>query len=213
MPTFRTDLPLQRKHLGFDLKRTPASGSLTAVITSETFLVCDTHFFHGRTLPCERISNDEGATIDDTCCPACVDKAGYRSHVYVSALIIKTSEHFIFECSANAAKAFDEYRKSTGTLRGCLFKAERPKGQRNSKVVIETNTCNLAKVKLPEAPDLIRALSVIWRIPAKGIEQVSDGKKNGRIKINSTKLRKHDTQPDGIPDAPTVGDILSQSRF
>ena len=213
MPTFRKDLPPLGKHQGFDLKRTPETGALNAIVTCEDFVVCDTHYYHGRTGPCERIFNDEGKTIDDSPCAACRDKVGYRTHVYLSAFIVKTCEHFIFECSNNAAKSLDDYRKATGTLRGCVIYANRPKGLKNSKVVIETGTVNLAKVKLPNAPDLVKALSVIWRLPITALDTKKNAKKNGQLHTNNAKIRELDTQPDSMADPASVGDILSQSRF
>ena len=213
MPTFRRDLPVQSLHQGFDLKRTPESGALHAIITSEDFLVCDTHFWHGRTIPCERVMNDEGKTIDDTACLACVEKIAYRTHVYVSAFDVKKSEHFIFECTSNAAKALEEYEKGMGTLRGCVIYASRPKGLKNSKVVIETNSSNLAKVKIPNSPDLIKALSVIWRLPTTALEEKKDGKKNGKLHTNNSRIRKMDTQPDNMPDPVSVGELIDQIRY
>jgi hypothetical protein len=213
MPTYRTSLPPQGKHQGFDLKRTPEIGSLQAIVTSEDLLVCDTHFFHGRTTPCERVLNDEGKTIDDTQCAACVDKIAYRCHVYVSAFDAKKLEHFIFECTSNAAKSLEEYRNATGTLRGCVIYSVRPKGLKNSKVVIETSTVNLAKVKIPPAPDLIRALAVIWRLPGVALEVKNNDKKNGKVRTINNRIRKMNNQPDNMPDPQSVGDLLTQERF
>jgi hypothetical protein len=166
MPRFSNELPAEGKHHGFDLKRTPTTGALQAIITCDDLLVCDTHFWHGRTTPCEREVNEEGRTIDDTRCPGCREKQAWRSHVYVSCFDAKRAEHFIYECTAHAAKPLAEYRDTTTTLRGCAIHASRPKGTPNGKVFIITNAINLARVKLPQPPDLIRALAVIWRLPA-----------------------------------------------
>jgi hypothetical protein len=211
MPTYRKNLPAQGKHQGFDLKRTPETGSLQAIVTSEDLLVCDTHFFHGRTTPCERVINDQGNTVDDTQCAACVDKIAYRCHVYVSAFDAKRGDHYIFECTANAAKSMEEYRNATGTLRGCVIYATRPKGQKNSKVCIETSSVNLAKVKIPPGPDLIRALAVIWRLPGVGLEEKKNGKKNGRIHTINNRIKEMNTQPDNMPDPERLGDFLEEA--
>jgi hypothetical protein len=165
MPAFRNELPAQDKHMGFDLRRTPATASLTAVVTCDDFYVVDTHYYHGRTTPCERFTTDEyGKTIAGNCA-ACAETMPYRSHVYISAFDNRTHEHFLFECTAHAAKPFAEYAKAVGTLRGCAFQATRPKGAKNSKVVITTATANLGKINLPDPPDIVKALCVIWRIP------------------------------------------------
>jgi hypothetical protein len=209
MPAWRTELPPEGKHTGFDLRRTPTSSSLVAVVTCDDILVCDTHFYHGRTTPCERSVNENGQTIDDSKCPACREKAGYRTHAYVSAFDFKRREHFLFECTANAAKPFAEYRAAATTLRGCSFCASRPKATPNGKVGIVTNAVNLAKVMLPEPPDLVKALCIIWRIPLPAIETgFEDGKftddaqaprgKHKRAKVNTPPLNEMRQQPDNI---------------
>lgn len=208
MPTWRTQLPPQEAHRGFDLRRTPQSASLQAVITSETLLVCDTHYWHGRTTPCERQLNEQGKTIDDSMCPACVDKAGYRTHCYVSAYDARASEHFIFECTTHAAKPLQDYFDATGTLRGCVLHASRPKGTPNGKVCIQTNTANLAKINLPAAPDLPRALAVIWRIPLAPatIDSSRPDTETHRIdRVAAARIRR---QPDNMPDPPTIAQVL-----
>lgn len=171
MPRFSNHLPTEAKHQGFDLKRTPPAAPISGIVTCDDILVCDTHFFAGRTVPCERIVNEHGRTIDDSPCPACQRKQAWRSHVYVSAFATKTAEHFIFECSTNAAKAFAEYRAANPTLRGCGFTANRPKCTANAKVVIVTTAMDLAKRHIPQAPNVERCLAIIWRIPLVALER------------------------------------------
>lgn len=208
MPEFRKSLPTSRPNQGFDLKRTPERGALQGIITCENYIVCDTHFYRGRTQPCERVSNDGEKTIDDSNCAACRDKIGYRTHVYASVFDVKTREHFIFECTDHAAKPLDDYQKSNGTLRGCILYASRPKGTKNSKVFVETNTANLQKIVLPNPPDLQRALCVIWRIPLDTFEPVVDHKKNGRLKTNNSRMKDLRDQPDNACEPASIADIL-----
>lgn len=192
MPVFSHRLPARQAHQGFDLRRTPTSSPLSAVVTSEDMIVCDTHYWQGRTTPCERICNEEGKTIDDSACPACQRKQPWRTHVYVSAIILKTSEHFIYECTANAAKAFEEYRDANKTLRGCAFNASRSKPSPNAKVIILTNTINQARYPLPKPPDIPTALALIWRLP-------------------KDSLAIADTEP-GSPQIRTANDLLDEMR-
>lgn len=198
MPTFSNTLPVQQKHMGFDLRRTPAASALQAVVTCDDILVCNTHFWRGRTLPCEAPD-----------CPACNESIPFRTHVYVSAFDAKTHEHFIFECTANAAKAFADYRSSATTLRGCAFHASRPKCLKNSKVVILTNTVNLSRVTLPEPPNLIRALCVIWRLPSSAMPIESDRHSSPTVKPNRNRLKKLIDQPDNQPEPSLLRDVLS----
>lgn len=198
MPTWRHDLPREKKHMGFDLRRTPQSSTLTAIITSEDLLVCDTHFWHGRTQPCERPH-----------CPACNESVPYRTHVYLSAFDPKRAEHFLFECTAHAAKPLDEYRQANNTLRGCIINACRPKMTRNSKVFIQTATANMTRVHLPDPPDLILALSVIWRLPTNALALGKAPRGYDEIQTKPKILNQQRNQPDNMSDPPSVGDILS----
>jgi hypothetical protein len=164
--------------------------------------------------------NEQGSTIDDSPCHPCREKVAYRTHCYVAAYDARKSEHFIFECTTHAAKAFAEYREAAGSLRGCAFRASRPKGTPNGKVLIETAASNLAKYPIPQAPNVILALAVIWRLPLTGLaieDQTTNGMngRDGYARKNSTVHTKPDllhsmrTQPDNMPDPPTVGDVLS----
>lgn len=211
MPTWSTKLPPEGKHQGFDLKRTPASAVLQAVCTCENILVCDTHYWHGRTTPCERTVNEDGKTIDDSCCPACRDKQAWRTHAYVSAFQVKNADHFIFESTANAAKAFAEYFAAAGTLRGCGFYANRPKCGQNSKVVIVTTAVNLTKVILPNPPDVARALSVIWRLPQTALPVVEQQYEPPTIRPDASRLNMLRNQLDNAADPPTIGQVIGSN--
>lgn len=208
MPTFSTVLPTQQAHQGFDLRRTPPNKPMTAICTAENILVCDTHYWRGRTLPCERETNEEGKTIDVSHCPACEAKQAYRTHVYVSCFDRNTHEHFIFECTANAAKPFQEYVQATGSLRGCLFQATRPKGGPNSKVVIVTNTANLAKNPIPAAPDVALCLAVIWRLPRSGFSIPDQPFAPPALKPDRKTLATARNQPDDVGGPVALAEIL-----
>ena len=222
MPTWRKELPPEGKNHGYDLRRTPTNGSLIAIITCEELLVCDTHYWHGRTMPCERECNNEGRTIDDTHCPACVEKAAWRTHVYVSAFDAKKREHFIFECTTHAAKTLQEYRDAAGTLRGCILNACRPKGTPNGKVSILTHAADLSKCSPPAAPNIPDALAVIWRLPrtalAEQVEKIDGMKRNGQgrpsaahVRTRGAALKEMREQPDNACDPPTMGDIMKDN--
>ena len=209
MPTWRTELPAEGKNRGYDLKRTPTAASLTAIVTSHDLLVCDTHYWHGRTTPCERITNSDGKTTDDSHCPACLDKAAWRPHLYLGAFDAKKREHFIFECTVHAGKVFQEYFAAAGTLRGCIFNATRPKCTPNAKVAIITHAADLSKTFLPEAPDVVAALSVIWRLPRAAVEEHPMKYSPTELRTNAKRLRSMRNQPDNAYDPPTIGHVLA----
>lgn len=208
MPTWRTELPPEGRNHGYTLRRTPANGSLTGIVTSEELLVCDTHYWHARTMPCERECNAEGKTIDDSKCQACVDKAAWRTHVYLSVFDVKKQEHFIFECTTVAAKPLKEYREAVGTLRGCIINASRKLGKVNGAVTIITNTANLSRTPIPNGPDVPDALAVIWRLPRTAIEMDREKRKQSRVKINGNRMEAMRNQPDNACDPVSMADII-----
>ena len=209
MPTWSTDLPAIQKHMGFDILRTPTGAPLQAIITCTELLVCDTHYWGGRTIPCERhqLAADGSTTAGN--CPACNESVAYRTHVYVSALDMKTRDHFIFECTAHGAKPLAEYRAAAGTLRGCMIVATRPKAFKNGKVVIETSTANLGRFVLPDPPNLILALCTIWRLPGSGVAAVKQKHRAPEVHTRREPLNRMREQPDNQPDPLTVGEVLS----
>jgi hypothetical protein len=208
MPTFRTTLPPPRAHHGFDLRRTPPTGAIVAIITSHDLLCCDTHYWAGRTLPCERTTNADGDTIDDSKCPACRAKAPWRSHVYVSAFDPRRAQHFLFECTAAAAEPLADYLRQTGTLRGCRFQATRPLATRNSKVLILTATADLSKTPIPHPPDIPAALSIIWRLPQTAIAATPPLRGKRHVTTDQAILTKMRNQPDNAGDPPHISQII-----
>ena len=197
MPTWSNELPTLAKHMGFDLRRTPPASAIQAIITSPDLIVVPTHYYHGRTTPCE--SPD---------CLPCRESIPFRTHVYVSAFDAKKREHFLFECTAEAAKPLAEYKNANGTLRGCVMHASRPKCRPNAKVWIQTNSIDLAKVQLPEPPDIQKALCIIWRIPlpATNPQHLHDG--TPTIRVRSNRLKPMRDQEDNAADPPTLAEIL-----
>lgn len=208
MPTWSTKLPKLQKHMGYDLRRTPQCASLQAIVTCPELLVCDTHFWGGRTIPCERQHVEINGTISAGNCPACNEAVPYRTHVYVSALETKTREHFIFECTAHAAKSLEEYRLANGTLRGCIMHASRPKMLKNAKVVIQTSPANLGRVNLPDPPNVILTLTTIWRLPLTGLAIEDKRHENPTVRTKKEPINRMREQPDNQPDPPTIGEIL-----
>lgn len=194
MPTFLKRIPPMSKLKGWDLKRTPPATALTGIITCHELVATPTHYWGGRTVPCE------GET-----CKACLALVPNRWHIYVSAYSNKTKEHFLFECTAQAGEAFDSYFHANGTLRGCAFGATRPKGGKNAKVFIETKPVDLSKQHLPEAPDLIRALCTIWQLPAGPIEGLKESETAIMPKKNGRAIKAMREIPDNMPDPGMIG--------
>jgi hypothetical protein len=166
-------IPKDPRGQAFPLKRTPATGVLRALVTSEQLIGCDTHFYKGHTMPCERPG-----------CEACEKGMPFRWHGYLSAIESKTRLHFIFEFTAQAGDAFDQYYKAHGTLRGCLFEAHRLHHRPNGRVIIQCKPMDLQSVNLPTPPDVPACMSIIWNLPAGQVN--TDSKVNGRAAMTNT---------------------------
>jgi len=191
MPSWSHELPPSSKHNGYDLKRTPPDRPLRAIVTSETLHVCWTHFWGGRTVPCERPE-----------CEACNALSPARAHCYLAAMDPATRDHFLFECTAKAAVPFQDWIATYKTLRGCFFQAQRPKRRRNSAVEILCKPADLTKITLPLPPDVPLAMCVIWQLPGTSVQ--SDGALNSipltTIQSDVTdRMRFNDA--DGLPAA------------
>jgi hypothetical protein len=97
-----------------------------------------------------------------------------RTHIYLSAIAAGTHEHFLFEATAIAAAPFQDWFDATGTLRGCLFLASRPKRRKNAKVEIICKAFDISKINLPQPPDIPKAMAVIWQLPGAAISAKPD---------------------------------------
>lgn len=171
--TWSTSIPLDSRGRAFPLQRTPCPGKLLAVITSENLLGCDTHFYGGHTMPCERPG-----------CEACEKGMPFRWHGYVAAIEYANRSHFIFEFTAQAADTFDTYRKAHGTLRGCLFESRRLNARPNGRVIIQCKPADQSKIRLPEPPDIRACMSIIWNLPAGQVQTTKQI--NGRPAMTET---------------------------
>lgn len=173
MPTFSRNVPQDPRGPAFPIMRVHATRPLVAIVTSPDLVGCFTHFFKGRTVPCE---------LPD--CEPHREGIPYRWHAYLSAYIPQTGVHFLFECTAQAANHFTDYRDNHGTLRGCLFKGTRMHGKVNGRVLIKCSPADLTSIRLPNPPDLIKCLSILWDFPA---DDVAPGRINPEKKTRTVK--------------------------
>lgn len=155
MPAWSNKPPDTRREFSLPLVRTPRGKALVAAATTEHLIGCYTHFFGGRTIPCE-----------DPSCIACKEGMPYRWHGYIGAYDFLNSRQFIFEVTAAGADFFMHYFNCMHTLRGCLFRAQRVSAAANARCTIECKPADLSKIILPDPPDIIKCLSVIWQLPA-----------------------------------------------
>jgi len=153
MPQFSNVPPEDPRGHALQLLRTPTGRALVAIATSDDLIGCPTHFWGGRTVPCE--------TQD---CKACNEGIPWRWHAWLSAWSVANHQHFIFETTSRVAKIFVAYRTAHSTLRGCKFRARRRTMAPNSRVLVECQPTDLEGIKLPQSPDLVKCMSIIWNI-------------------------------------------------
>lgn len=196
MPNWTNDLPSSTKRLGFELRRTPADRPIRAIATSNDLHICWTHFWGGRTIPCEKPD-----------CEACHAMSPSRAHCYLSAMDPATRDHFIFESTAGAAQPFADWIATYGTLRGCYFQAVRPKRRRNSKVEIICKPADLTKITLPAPPDIPIAMCTIWQIPGASVQSAGDSSSSPMIEPDSRQINRQRLCPAdfNIPNAAHKG--------
>lgn len=139
---------------GLPLMRTHRTRPTIAVVTCQNVLGCNTHFWGGRTVPC-----------DATDCEACSNGAPWRWHGYVSAFDHRTRLHFLFETTARAAEPFKEWFEKYGTLRGAKFEAVRHQQRANGRVNIRLKSVDAIEFPIPAEPNILAALAIIWNIP------------------------------------------------
>lgn len=159
MPNWSDQVPKDPRGLALPLKRTPTTGKIVAISTSEELIGCDTHFWGGHTIPCE------GAD-----CEAHAAGIPFRWHGYIGAVDVLTHLHFIFEMTVQAADAFKAFVKANRTLRGCVFEAKRLKAIVNSRVCIRCKPADLRERSLPRAPDIRKCMAIIWNVPDQAVE-------------------------------------------
>lgn len=186
MPTYSHNIPDQPSGHALPIRRTPAYGALTATVTTPDLIGCYTHYFHGRTTPCEKPN-----------CDACNEGIPYRWHAYLAALDKKTALHFIFEVTAAGAEPFTTYRDHHGTLRGCLFQAQRWRQRPNGRILIQTKPADLTGILLPAPPDMVKCLATLWSL--NGVPPKST-KRSPEKKTKIFPIREEHQQPTPIPD-------------
>jgi len=159
MLEFQNTPPKDPRGDSLPLIRCPANRGITGIILSDDLLGTETHYYHGRTLPCDR-SN----------CPACSDGFPWRWHAYLSLYSSSTHRVYLLELTARAVEPLVQYRETYGTLRGCEIAAKRATTSPNSRVIITTRPAQLEGKKLPEAPNVLSALSILWNLPLSALQ-------------------------------------------
>lgn len=162
MDPWSTTPPKDNTGLALRIVRTPAQGTLTAIVTCPGLTGRSTHFINNRTQPCD----GQGA------CSYCEEGHSWRWHGYVSCVLTSTMEHVLFEMTAIASETFTNYYRLKHTLIGCHFQARRPNGRHNGRVVIACKPTDPQKTTLPPPVNVQKILCHIWGIPYVAMTQL-----------------------------------------
>ncbi len=169
MSKWTSNPPPREAGYGMRLIRTPANGKLNGLITCDDLIGTPTHYFGGRTVPC-----------DDQECKACEAAIGWRWHAYVPIVLARTHEHCILELTAQAAQSLKDYRKENLTLRGTWLSAQRAGNRRNGRVIITLAPHDLTQITLPPEPDVQQIMLHIWGIQASATARETYAEDRGR---------------------------------
>lgn len=171
MPNWTDTPPTESEHYALRIVRTPPTGAIEALITTPGITGCHTHFIKNRTVPCE---GQPG-------CQFCEAGHSFRWHAYLAAVLVRSYEQVLFECTAIAAKTFINYREINGTLRACRFRASRPSGRPNGRIVIACKAEDETLLRLPKPPDVKTILCHIWNVKAESATTLPDRPHAGRL--------------------------------
>ncbi len=166
MPKFTNEPPPETKGYALPIVRTPAHGKFEAIVTSDDLIGTNTHWWGGRTVPCEAPE-----------CEACHNGSPFRWHAYCSCYNPNTGLHVLYEVTAQAAETLVQYRRSHNTLRGALIRAYRWRSAPNGRVVLRATPSATPHDVLPKPPNLLKILAILWKFPENGVH--TDGRGPG----------------------------------
>lgn len=176
--------PVDTRGKALPLIRTPKGKSLVLIATCENLIGCDTHYWGGRTVPCEAPN-----------CKACDEGQPFRWHGYLGAWDPKENKQYVFEFTNHAAQEFVMYHEKFGTLKGCMFRAERIGASSNAKVQITTKPADLSKIQIPDEPNVVRALRMIWGLPLDAIDTTARRNQEPEVRIKAEPMAKMRGEP------------------
>lgn len=173
MPNYTREPPKESAGVSLPIFRTPASGKIRAIVTSEDLVGTNTHFWGGHTVPC-------GGAV----CDACRNGIPFRWHAYLTAYVPQKGLHFLYECTATAAEVLVAWRRKHGRLRGCVFEAYRWRSARNGRVMLRCEPHPDDVVQLPAPPVLENVLAILWQLPKDNVKPTDERYLGREIDVN-----------------------------
>jgi hypothetical protein len=151
MPEWTSSPPPTPTDFTFRLIRVPAFKAVRCVILAAKLTGCRTHYYKGRTIPCE-----------ESLCEACLDGHYWRWHAYIPCQVQPTTEKVILELTAQATEQLQPALREFGTLRGLELLAERPSKRPNGRIRITVAPGRRPDNTLPAPPDVTKTMRHIW---------------------------------------------------
>jgi len=133
------------------LLRVPPKGLSGLVILSHDIVGCDTHYWRGRTRPCEAPN-----------CDACQANQRPRWRGYLAVMSQRTEKIGVIELTPAAVAPVDRAFRQARTLRGCQIALARKNEKPNGQLFAQISVPNETKEHLPKAPNLKTYLAKLW---------------------------------------------------
>jgi hypothetical protein len=151
MPDWSNTPPTCPHDMQYRLIRAPAARSLHCVMLAEKPIGCPTHYWKGRTMPCETAN-----------CEPCQLGIPWRWHSYTPIQIWGSNEKCILELTAQASEQLGPALAEFQSLRGVEIVIDRPSRRPNGRVRIVVAPARRPEGSLPPCPNTIACMSHIW---------------------------------------------------
>lgn len=146
-PTPKNSIP------NYQIYRTPSNQRFRAICISEGHVGAKLHFYKGRTSPCN------GAA-----CEPCQQGHAARWKGYLLCKQPDNPKVVIFEFTERGYQAtIDKFHKH-GSLRGCVFLAQRLNRKPNGPLLLEWEDNRFDESQLPYPADLRAMLARMWEV-------------------------------------------------
>lgn len=163
MPDWSNHPPDDADRYTATLIRCKPGRPIRGICASPHLLGCWTHWFGGRTVPC-----------DPPDCPACAQQVSRRWHAYIHLYSPSTHHSAILELTALAARELEAYIEQHHTLRGALLDVQRSNHRPNSTLILTTTPADLQRFNLPAPLDIPAALERMWEINVKRAQTLNN---------------------------------------
>jgi hypothetical protein len=140
----------------YPLWRVSANRTHRVIVLSHDLIGCHTHYFGGRTSPCE---------IED--CSACLANCARRWHAWLFTKLLDSPAIGILELTAKATGPVDQYFRAHRTLIGAQMTLCRSPKKPNGKVICALQDIGLDQSSLPKVPDVRDILTQMWELSAR----------------------------------------------